>query len=381
MAAQTTASAPSAYITEVPGRFAPFILVDKRNIANVTTSSATQAQLAYLPRASSASNDFQVPLTAITEIGSNFNVGQIDDIPENKVSITCYDVGTTALSLITGKNAPASSTTTYGFNDLNVANVDIIRQYADPNGNVFYSEFMGSHVVEEYGMSLKAKSQATENFSLTGFNTAGFRGFFQTKAYIVQAADVTGNSFSLSSLLGTNEGVVAIPTPTGPASYWQQIGCYNFLKIERYRASTGFVRVRETTGAVSLGYCKYTAPNLAFAAGDLVAGDVFLLTYMTYATNVNALSTLSGTTVAAYQAAYNYLPAGQQPTYSYGSVPSFTVDTSDPIAVPTRLAGLSIAAAGISRGTAADMKMSLKRDRAEGTAIRKVSTGRRMHRT
>jgi hypothetical protein len=353
MSAPTAAIPPSAAVTEIPGRFSPLVVVDKRNIANITTSTATSAQLAYLPRAESASHDFNTPLQDVVELGANFRVGDYDDIPENKISISNYDVGPTAISLITGKMVASTGTTTFGFNELNEANVDIIRQFADPNGNIFYSEYMGDHVIEEYDASLKAKSASMETYSLVGFNTAGFRGQIQCKAYIAQSADATAHSFSISSILGANEAPYPIPIPSGssPASYWVQTGRINFLKIERWRPSTGFIRLSEvaTTGAVAAGKCNYTAGTLTFFPSDLATGDVFLLTYMTYKSNVTAMSTLSGLT-----------------GINYSAIPQLSTDTSDPVAVPTRLTPITIAAYNIPRGQSFDIKMTLKRDRAEG---------------
>lgn len=353
MAAPTSAQKPTTFVSEIPGRFSPLIVVDKRDILNVTTSTPTSAQVAYLPRAESASHDFNTPLTEVTELGTNFHVGDYDDIAENKVSITSYDVGPYAISLLTGKKIATTGTTTFGFNELNQANVDIIRQYADPSGHIFYSEYMGDHVIDEYSSMLKAKSASMEMFNIIGFNTAGFRGQIVTKAYVTQAADVTAKSFNVTPLLGVDEAPYPVPVPTGtqPASYFIQTGRLNFLKIERYRPSDGFVRIKETISAAGIapGYCNYSAGALGFDASDIDAGDVFLLTYMTYKSNVTAMSAISGLSAI-----------------NYSMIPQLTTDTSDPIAVPTRLTPISISANRVSRGQSFDIKMSLKRDRAEG---------------
>jgi hypothetical protein len=358
MSAPTSASGPTTYVSEIPGRFSPLYVVDKQNVAALTTSTTTQAQVAPLWRAETASNDFNTPLLEVNELGTNFFVGDVDDIPENKVSITCYDVGSQAIALLTGQQlvnptATGTITTTWNFNSLNLANIDIIRQYASPDGNIFKSEYMGDHVIEGYSASLKAKAASMEMYDITGFNTAAFRGQIQTKCYIVQSADVTAHAFALTSVLGTSEAPYLIPTPTGPASYWQQTGRQYFLKVERWRPSTGWIRLQETQSAPTLGYCKWTTgtSTMSFNAtsGDLVAGDVFFLTYMTYVSNVTSLSTLSGITGIVYSTIYQN-----------------TLDTSDPIAVPTRLTPITISANNIARGQAFDLKMTLKRDRAEG---------------
>lgn len=354
MAAPTSALTPTHYVSEVPGRFSPFVIVDKRNPAGITTSTATSAQLAYLVRAESASHDLNVPLTPVAELGTNFHVGDFDDIPENKVSLTCYDVGPRNISLLTGKLIAATGTTTFGFNELNLANVDMIRQFADPAGNIFKSEYFSDHVIEEYNQSLKAKSASMEMFMMTGFNTAVFAGAIQAKSYVVQAADVTANSFSIAALLGVDESPYQIPAPSGqPAGYWIQTGRLNFLKIERWRPTTGFIRLSEvaSNAAVAPGYCSYTAgtTTLAFAAGDLVPGDLFLLTYMSYTSDVTSMSPVSGLT-----------------GINYNKIPQLTTDTSDPTAVPTRLVPITIGAYRIQRGQSLDIKLTLKRDRAEG---------------
>jgi hypothetical protein len=309
-------------------------------MATVTTDTATSSRNAFLPRAESLSLDFQTPTNPVEELGTNYHVGEYDSLAESKVTVTNYDVGTNAISLITGKAVLVSGTTTFTPDDLGTASVDLVTQYADPNGKIFYSEYNGDLVIDGYGSTLKQKSAAMEDFSLVGFNQLGFRGFFITKAYIVQAADVTANSFALTALLGANEGPVGLPVPTGsaPPSYWIQRGSLNFIKIERWRATTGWFRFKETAGAVSTGNCKFVAPTLSFAAGDLTAGDVFYLTYASY-----------GASVAGYTV-----------------IPKLTVDTSDPIAVDTRLCQIGISAGQASGGQAFDFKVALKRERAEG---------------
>jgi hypothetical protein len=345
---------PSQFVSEVPGRFSPLVVVDKRDPATITTSTTTSAQIAYLERAESSNHDFTVPLTEIIELGTNYNVGNVDDIPENKVTISSYDVGMPSMSLITGKKILTSGTTSIGFQELNQCSVDLIRQYGDPAGNIFYSEYMGDHVVEDYTASYKAKGAAMEAYTLTGFNTAGFRGKIETKAYVVQSADVTAGYIPFATVLGTDEAVFPIPIPgSGPASYWQQTGRLAFLKIERWRSATGFIRLQEvaTSGAVALGYVYFdpSTKHIVAASGDLIAGDLFFVTFCTYQTDVTVMSALSG---------YSSM--------NYRTINTFTVDSADPAAVPTRLTPITIAANNISRGQTLDMKITLKRERAEG---------------
>ena len=210
---------PLAYVTEIPGRFSPILVVDKRDPASsITASTTTSCQNAYLPRAESAGNDFNVPLLEVLELGTNFRVGDVDDIPDNKVTINSYSVGCGNLSLMTNKKVAGSGTTTFGFQDLNLAGLDIVRQYSSPAGDIFYSEYMGDHVIEEYSASYKAKGASMEAYSLVGFNTCAFRGLIQTKAYIVQSADVTNGYLPIGTILGTDEVVYQIPVPgSGPA--------------------------------------------------------------------------------------------------------------------------------------------------------------------
>lgn len=341
MAAFTQAQAPSAIVTEIPGRFAPPSIVDRRNMATVTADTATSSRNAFLPRAESLTLDFQTPTQVVEELGTNYNVGEYDQLPESKVSLTNYDVGTGVISLITGKAVLVTGTTTFTPNDLGTAKVDLVTAYADPNGKLFYSEYNGDLVIDEYSSTLKNKSAAMEAYSLTGFNQLGFRGFFITKCYIVQAADVTASGFSIATLLGANEAPVPVPIPTAgqPPNYWVQNGAINFVKIERWRSTTGWFRFKETSGTVATGVCKYVAgTGFTFAAGDLIAGDVFYLTYATY-----------GSSVANGQI-----------------IPTLSLDTSDPIAVDTRLCAITIAAGAVARGQSFDMKVALKRTRAEG---------------
>lgn len=349
MAALTKANAPTAYVTEIPGRFAPVLVVDKRTPASITTSSATQTALALLPRAETLNEDFQTPTQIITELATNFNVGEIDDLPENKTTLNTYDVGTQALSLICSKATP-TGTTTFGFTDLSTAsNVDIVRLYADPNGNVFYSAITTENVITEYGMSLKSKGVSMENFGLSNFNMLGFRGFTQTKAYVVQSADVTANAFTIT--MGTSEAAVPLPSSTIP-SYWLQRGCINFIKIERYRAATGWTTFTEVASAPVSGVSctSTTAGHLGFAAADLVAGDLFMVTYATWGTN----------------AVYGTVGNAVSGTQAIGSIESTSIDTSDAVAVPTRLTPITISANNVARGSALDIKLTLKRERAEG---------------
>jgi hypothetical protein len=70
----------------------------------------------------------------------------------------------------------------------------------------------------------------------------------------------------------------------------------------------------------------------------LLAGDLFYITYATYGTNV----------------------AG------YSVIPQTTLDTSDAIAVDTRLTPITINAGEIARGQSLDIKLQLKRTRVEG---------------
>lgn len=349
------ASPPSSFVSSIPGRYSPLLVVDKRDPSTIASSTTSTAQMSYMPRAETASHDFNTPLTEIVELGANYIVGHVDDIPENKVKISGYDVGMTNLSLVAGKKILSSGTTTIGFTDLNTSSVDIVRQYASGEGKIFYSEYMGDHVVEEYGASYKSKGTAMEDYSLTGFNTCGFAGFIETKAYVVQSADVTNGYIAFGALLGADEAVYQIPVPgSGPASYWQQTGRLNFLKIERWRPATGFLRLQEvsSSGAVALGFVFFDAgatKHVVAASGDLVAGDVFLFTFCTYKTDVTGLSALSG---------YSSIV--------YSQIPTTTVDTTDPAAVPTRLTPITIAGNGVARGQSLDIKLMLKRERAEG---------------
>ena len=344
MPVQATALPPKQFITQIPGRFAPIRIVDKRSPALITTSTATSNLNPLLFRTETADSSLATPTTPVTELGTNFNVGEYDDIAESKATITSWDVGVNNMSLITGKavNQTSGQTTTYGYNELSTAVVDIVRQFADPTGNVFASLYMGDMVIDQYKVMLKQKSAAMEEYSLQGFNMLFFKGQIQTKAYVVLAADVTAGFFSVTPILGTSEIPVPLPVPSGsqPASYWIQRGSLNFLKIDRWRPATSFIRIRETTGTVSTGVCKYVlgTGQLSFATGDLVVGDVFLLTYATYASNVP----------------------------NYTTIEAVSADTSDPVAVSTRLTPIVISANALSRGAAFDMTMTLKRARADG---------------
>ena len=344
MAARTTALSPTAFVTNIPGRYAPVRVVDKRSPSTITTSTTSTNQNALLYRTETVDSSLDTPTTAIVELGTNYNVGEYDDIAESKMTITSYNVGVNNLSLITGKvvNTTASSTTTFGFPDFSSAIVDIVRQFADPNGHIFASLYMGDMVIDSYKASLKSRSSAMEEYSLKGFNAMFFRGQIETKAYVVLTADVTNGYVTLSSVFGTNTGPIALPVPSGgqPASYWIQRGSLNFLKVERYRSSLGFVRIAETSGSVATGFCKYTtgSTQLAFATGDIVAGDVLFITYCTYVSDVTG----------------------------YSAIQSTTPDTSDPVAVSTRLTPITISANALSRGTSFDMTLTMKRDRADG---------------
>lgn len=341
-----TAIAPTAVVIEIPGRYSPIYVKNRTSPASVVASTTTNSVDKFLARMEQANADFNVPLTAVQELGTNFNVGEFSDLPDSKLSLSGYDTGLTNLGLLTGTAIPSSATTTIGYAGLANAIVDVTKQYADANGNIFYTEYMDNLFIEEYAISLKAKSASMESFSMVGCNLLGFRGAIQTKAYIIQSADVTSHSFDTASILGASEIVVPVPTPGGslPASYWQLRGSLTFLKIERYRSGLGWVRFLEvSSGTPTLGHCKNTAGVLSFAAagGDLVAGDLFYVTYATYVSNVVNYSTI------------------------YQTTPD-NITSADPIAIPTRLAAITISAGGVSRGQGLDIKMSLKRDRAEG---------------
>lgn len=319
----------------------------------ISSSTNANSVLAFVPRTESITTSLQTPTTPVIELGTNFDIGEFDDLGESKIALTNYDVGPTVISLLTGVpvNITSASVTTFGFNQLQSANIDLVRQFADPNGNVFASMFMCDNILEEFGFSLKAKSVAMENYNLMGFNMMMFRGYFITKAYVVQAGDVAGNSFAITSLLGANEAPVAIPVPTAgqPASYWVQRGCISFMKIERYRSGQGFTLYTESSGAPSAkGIAQYASgpKTLTFFAGDLVLGDVFYLTFASYGSNV--------------------VKDDFNNAVNFSVIPTNTVDTSDPIAVSTRLTPFTISAANVPRGQQLDMKMSLKRERAEG---------------
>lgn len=454
MAALTHAVGPTAYVSEVPGRFSPTYVVDKRSIATPATSTPVTSALSFLPRCEQADASFSTPTTVVQELGTNYHVGEFDDLPESKLKLSAYDVGYDVISLMTGKNAPASATTTYGFNDLATATVDIVRQFADPNGKIFASMYLGDMVLDELDISVKAKAAIMEDYSLTGFNMLAFRGFFVTKSYVVQAGDVTSNSITLSSIYGSIEAPVPMSVPSGsqPASYWLQRGSINFVKVEKYRAGSGFVRFPETAGTVAMGLCKYNIGStvMSFFAGDLVAGDVVYFTYATWGTNVGSVATPGAPTltpsgtggtlpasttnnyrIAAVTGSGNTLPGteataatttgstssivvtwtavsnatgykvygrstgaelllatvGAVTTYTdtgaatpagalpvtdtsggagYGLIPQLTVDTSDAVAVSTRLTPFTISANNIPRGSSLDIKIMMKRERAEG---------------
>lgn len=351
MPAATSATPAGVFFSEIPGRFTPILVVDKRNPGSIASSTTTSCQLAYLPRAESLNSAFTTPTTEVSEIGTNYIAGMYDDIAENKLTLTSHDVGFTTMSLLTGV-AYTSGTTTYGFNEFNQANIDIVRQFAAPNGKIYYSEFVRDYVIEDYTSDLKVKSDAMESYSLTGFNTAQIMGFVVTKAIKATSTDVTAGYLDVSAVLGPNEGPVQIIAPGAgtPAAYWTQIGCTYFLKIERYRASSGFQVLTEGVSA-STGVASYnsTSNHLTLATGDLVAGDLFLLTYRTYKSDVTTFSALSGV------------------SNPIGTIPQLTTDTSDPVAVPTRLIPITFAGVyGVKRAQSLAVKLTIKRDRAEG---------------
>lgn len=341
MPALSSAALPTAFVTAIPGRFAPPYIVDRRTPGSVTTSTATSSRNVFLPRAESVSMDFTTPTTPIEELGTNYRVGEYDSLPDAKVSISSYDVGTQAISLITGKATP-TGTTTFTAADLNAALVDLVVNYADPNGNIFYSEYMGDLLIEEYGISLKQKASAMENFSLVGTNQLGFRGFFVTKAYVVQAADVTAHGFTIAAALGASEAPVPFPVPSGgqPPNFWVQRGCINYVKIERWRSATGWTRYTEVASSpvASVSCTATTGGAFGFATVDLVAGDLFYITYATYGASVTG----------------------------YTAIPTTTIDTSDALAVDTRLTPITINAGAIARGQSLDIKIQMKRNRVEG---------------
>jgi hypothetical protein len=355
------AIAPTAYVTQIPGRFASMLCVDKRNPTGITTSSTTSAQLDYIYRAETASDDFQVPINDVPELGTNLLVGVYDDLPDTKLSISAYDVSCRNLSLLTGQKDTTPGTTPYNFATINSApTTDIIRQYADPNGNVFYSEFFGDLVIEEWGIAAKMKGTPMETYSLVGVTFAGFQGLIQTKAVVITSGMVTAGSFSTSLFLGTNEnlyqyaggmfgggfrsGTAGAPTSTP-----------HFIKVEKWDNATGFTRYVEVTGttpptvAASYSY-NPTGTLIQFLTGDISAGDCFFLTYATYKTNVTSLSPQSGVSTS----------------YSYLTINQNTVDTADPVAIPARLCNVQISANMITRAQSVDMKLTAKRTRAEG---------------
>lgn len=345
MSAPTSLS-PSTVVTEVPGRFCPIYIVDKRSPGTISSSTTTGCQLAFLPRTETVDSTFNTPVTPVDELGTNLHAGSYDDLPDAKLNVSSYDTGAgTVLSLLTNKKV--SGTTTYGPSDFANATVDMVRQFADPNGNVFASVFQRDLVIEEFGASLKTKSLAMETYSLTGFNLMKFRGYIITKAYVIQSADVTAGNFNYAALLGADEAPVVLPAPTGsqPPSYWQQIGCIRFLKIEKYHAGTGWQTFTETSGTPSTGQVKTTGltpGTFTFASGDLNTGDVVLFTFCSYGCDA--------------------LVGGNSIKTIYQSTP----DTSDPTCIPTRLTPFTISANTVPRGQSLDLKLSLKRERAEG---------------
>ena len=315
----------------------------------LSTSTTTNSILTFLPRCETADQTLTTPMNMIEEVGTNFTVGYIDMLPESKVTLNAYDVGPTVLSLLTGKQALAGlsvgsgQTTTWGFNDIQTANIDIVREFADPNGNIFASLYADNLVIMDYSSDLKKNAEAMEAYSLAGFNMYLFRGYIIAKAYLAASADASADYLDFSTVNGADEVPVALPVPTStqPPSYWVQRGCVYFLKVARYRAATGWTQYVETASSPVTGVsCKWNSgsSHLAFAAGDIVAGDIFYVTFPSYGCDTTALKT----------------------------IPQFTIDTSDAAAVPTRLTPLTISAHTVSRGQSLAIKMNLKRDRAEG---------------
>lgn len=361
------AVSPTTTVTEIPGRYCPIYLVDKRTPGSIAASSTTTTgPVALLPRAETIDASFNTPVNLIDEIGANAHVGAYDDLPEAKLTISSYDAGFQALSLIAQTGTGIGSKTVAMVPDgvsngfLSTTFTDVIRQFADPNGNVFASAYSGSMCVDEFGFSLKARSVAMESYTLTGFNTMKFRGAIQPKCYfqsgapvaIATGADAGFFGFSVTALIGTDENVTALPEPTTsqPASYWVQNGCINFLKVERWRSSLGWITFPELAnkpandGAFPSGSCYYntTTGNLLFKSTDMAASDVFFVTYCTYKTDL---------TVS---------------THAYNTIYATDPDTSDPVAIPTRLTPFTIYGNNIPRGQSLDVKVTLKRDRAEG---------------
>lgn len=337
------AQPPSAYVTAVPGRYAPTFVTLKNNPANETGDSSTTSRQKFLPRSESVGADFQTPTQQVTELGTAWNVGEYDSLPDSKLTISSYDVGCNNLSLLANKHILNSGETDFTYSDLASASNDIVITYADPNGNIFYSEFYPDLLIDSYGISLKQKAAAMESYEMVGPAQLGFRGFFVTKGYVVQSADATANGFTIASIMGASETPVPVPIPqTGqPANYWVQRGCINYIKINRWRSGVGWLLYTEVVSASPsvTGTCHGTTAGVfTFPAGDLVAGDLFHITYATYGTNV----------------------------VGYTTIPTGTLDTSDPIAIDTRLTPISINGTQVGQGQGLDIKMSLKRDRVEG---------------
>jgi hypothetical protein len=334
------------------------------------TSTPNGSVLSWLPRCESADGNFSIPTTPVMELGTNYNVGEYDDLPESKFTLSCYDTSYITPALLTGRYVAPNSSATLGFPDFNAAAIDIVRQYADPNGNVFASTYFGDMVIDGFTADLKPKSTAMEQYSLTGFNKMTFRGFIITKAYVVTNSDVNNGYIPTASVMGAAEAPVALPIPTGanPPSYWIQRGSYQFLKIDRWRVNQGWKRMVEgppvsgvyvplvpgpvyyntATGGTNGRVYFYNGTGGTSPISDFQPNDVLYFTFCTYETGSSTFN------------AYGNLQA----------INALTADTSDPVAVPTRLTPILIqtgtSSNQLSRVQGFTMKLNLKRERAEG---------------
>lgn len=286
MATRSTSLVPFP-ITSMPDRLTPLGVFDKTITTSATLGSASASAFKRLNRVNSANFTFAVPVTEVTEMGSQFRVGGIDELGEVKFKLDLSSVGINNLANLCGINVSqaAGASTTVGLTQFQNASIDLFRFMSDPQNNVFGTIYMQDCIIEDYTVDIKTKSLVMENLSGKGPNAVSFAGFILPKVYKASAADNAAGYMAIGngagSVFSASENLVPLPLPSNgsPLSFWQQNGAFNFLKIEKV---TGAVPTRykevvvgNVQTAVAIGNSNYITPS-TFLPALAVNGSVTL---------------------------------------------------------------------------------------------------------
>jgi hypothetical protein len=220
-------------VNNIPDRFTPVFATDD----TVVTTTAGTGAVKRLNRLQTGTFRMATNVIEVTEMGSQFRPGGIDDLGEATFQLSWASVGIGNIATLTG--TPVLTTpgaqTQIGQAQINAATVDLIRLVADSTGNVFGTLYLQDCVLEDYGPDAREKQLVMESVSGKGPNATFFPGFVVPKVIKPLAADVTAGYITITPVLGADESPVQIFTPgVGQVpSYWSQYGANFFLKIEK----------------------------------------------------------------------------------------------------------------------------------------------------